>query len=319
MRIVPAIEAMRREPGLQRRAQADMIATGERWRDVPEVRPLLADLERFGAGAPLKACAVLANAFANAGRAIALAASLCREFTPALERRPMGQLPFRHGFDGAVSTLLLAHSGRAHLVLHAREPGEWHFATAGFGDALRHEVVLAGHAEARFVRRDDPAGEFAIESLPLRPGTRVALDMARETLQVGRVERRLVTLRLHRFAAEPAPSREYRLADGTLMHQAAGDIRTSRHEMMLTVLGRMERPDAAPLMAAMALEPGDSSLRWHALRECLALDTAVGFGGLSAIAEAERDSLAAPAGALRAQLVEAHPELAALAEARCPA
>jgi hypothetical protein len=222
----------------------------------------------------------------------------------------------RHGFDGCASTLLLARSGRAQLILQAREPGEVAFTSASFSDALRYEAVLAGEAQARIVRptlgraaRERP---FHHEVLNLRAGTRLALDLSSEALQVLATCGRLVSLRLHRFAAEPEPSREYSLADGTLLQQSAGSIRTSRHEMMLALLGRMEVAAAAPLMAELALEEGDSSLRWQALRECLALDTAAGFRALVALARRPDDPLAGPAGALRAQLVEAHPQLLSL-------
>ena len=88
----------------------------------------------------------------------------------------------------------------------------------------------------------------------------------------------LVSLRLQRRPANAGPAREYELASGRLIHQAAGNPRDSRIEMMLALLGRMGRGDAAPLMARMAREDGSAALRWQALRECLALDYA---GGLS--------------------------------------
>ena len=117
---------------------------------------------------------------------------------------------------------------------------------------------------------------------------------------------------------DPAPTREYDFATGALLRQAAGDVRASRHEAMLALLGRMGRAEAAPVMAAIAREPGDDSLRWQALRECLALDTAAGFAALCEVARAPDDPLAEPAGALRAQLLEAHPGLCSLGAA-CPA
>jgi hypothetical protein len=88
---------------------------------------------------------------------------------------------------------------------------------------------------------------------------------------------------------------------------------------MLALLGRMRRAETAPVMAAIAREPGDASLRWQALRECLALDTAAGLAALSYLARTGDDPLAPPAGALRAQLIETHPELHALDSAACPA
>ncbi len=113
------------------------------------------------------------------------------------------------------------------------------------------------------------------------------------------------------------PTREFGLADAKLVHQAAGNVRDSRVEMVMALLGRMGRADAAPLLADIAREPGSAALRWQALRECLALETLTGFTALSAIARSPGDELAPAAGALRAQLVEAHPQLKEI-EA-CPA
>jgi hypothetical protein len=320
MRIDPAIAAMRRDPALQRRAQSAIIAAGDEWRRGPRMAVLLGELERFGKGAPLEACPQLDAVFTGRQAAGDLTSALCRRMAAVIEEHAFAQPPFRHGFDGEVATLLLARAGRAQLILHAREPGRWEHTTAAYSDALRYEAVLAGAAHARIARicSTKPA-TFATESIRLGTGARLALDLSCEALQVLQVERRLVSLRLHRFDAAPLPTREYSLTDGALLHQAAGDMRASRLEMMLALLGRMERREAAPEMAAIACGPGDDSLRWQALRECLALDTEQGFRALSLIARAAGDPLAVPAGALRAQLVEAHPQLLALEDGPCPA
>ena len=141
-----------------------------------------------------------------------------------------------------------------------------------------------------------------------------------------RIAGSLVSLKLQRRAAGCGETREYDLADGTLVHQAAGTARDSRLELAATLLGRMGRSDAAPALADLATEPGSASLRWQALRECLGLDTATGFAALCRIAADAADPLAAPAGALRARLVEQHPQLATLQSVRtgpgaspCPA
>lgn len=298
-----------------------MKAAGDEWRAEPAVSGVLAGLERFGTGAPLEACPALEAALASPLAGAEFAASLCRRFGGLLAREHLGHLPFRHAFDGWVSTLLLARAGRAQLVLHAREPGHRDYLSASFSDALRYEAVLAGFAEARIVRLNASPGRVALanEAVELSAGTRLALDLSCEVLQVQRVERRLVSLRLDRFAAEPRPSREYAVESGALVHQSAGDVRASRHEMMVALLGRLGRVEAAPEMAALACGRGDDSLRWQALRECLALDTAEGFRALCAIARGEGDALAPPAGALRAQLVEAHPQLLAVEGAECRA
>jgi hypothetical protein len=79
----------------------------------------------------------------------------------------------------------------------------------------------------------------------------------------------------------------------------------------------MGRADAAPHMAALARDEGSPAVRWQALRECLALDTMAGFQALCALATSHGDPLAGAAGALRAQLVEAYPQLRQIEP--CPA
>lgn len=321
MRVDPAIAGLRRTPALQRRAQAAMIAAREAWRRDPCVMTVWAELERFGSDEPIASCPALDAVFAGPDAAPGLVATLCRRFAALLVSEPFGHPPFRHGFDGQISTLLLGRAGRAQLILHAREPSRHDHATAEFSHAQRYEAILAGSAHARVVRMagGPTNASFTTEAVRLAAGTRLVLDLSCEALQTLRVERRLVSLRLHRFGVAPGPSREYRLADGALLRQSAGDIRVSRQEIMLALLGRMERREAAPEMAALACGAGDGSLRWQALRECLALDTAAGFRALSAIARAAGDPLAAPAGALRARLIEAHPQLRALGGEPCRA
>ena len=319
MRIDPAIAALQRDRTLQRRAQAAAVAAVDRWRAMPGTRAMLAGIDRYGQAAPLGTCPGLPALFAEGQAVPVVLAALVRELCAALAAEPFAHPPFRHGYDRGTATLLLARSGRAQLVLHASEPGQRRFDTVSFGDGERHEAVLAGAARARIVRRRGRFGALGEQRMTLAPGRRLALDSHEESLQVLEIGRRLVTLRLSRAACEPRPSREYDLASGALLRQAAGDLRASRHEAMLALLGRMRRTEAAPVMAAIACEPGDVSLRWQALRECLALDTAAGFAALADLAGRADEPLAAPAAALRARLLETHPALRSLATAACPA
>ena len=133
---------------------------------------------------------------------------------------------------------------------------------------------------------------------------------ARQALLIDSVPTTLVTLKLQRRPIAGAVAREFCLADGALVHQAAAGPRDSRFELTSALLGRMGRADAAPLLGAMAEEQGGASLRWQALKECLGLDSAQGFTVLSRIAGHQGDPLAAPAQALRAQLLQTFPELA---------
>lgn len=315
MRIDPAIGALRRDRGPQRRAQTATGAACDAWRATQQASRVLADFERYGEGASVESCPELLALFDQGESALGLMTALVRELCSALADQPLGHPPFRHGYDRGTATLLLARRGRAQLVLHACEPGRRSFDVVTFSDGERREAVLGGEARGRIVRRRGRYGRLAEKRLSLRPGVRLALDLGEEALQLLEIERRLVSLRLHRSARQPGPSREYDLASGALLRQAAGDIRDSRHEAMLALLGRMGCVEAVPVMAAIACEPGDPSLRWQALRECLALDSWAGFAALCTVARANGDPLANPATVLRAQLIEEYPEFGWVASA----
>jgi hypothetical protein len=318
MRVHPSIAALRRDGTQQRLAQRAMGVTRERWQEQAGVAPVLAEFQAYARGETLSSCPALGALFAGGAAARLFVARFCATFASALSVEPLGHLSFRHGFDGTRATLLLGRCGNARLALVAHEPGERHAASVVFSDAVRHDAIVAGKAAAQVVRRRAD-GFLLHEHVGLVPGRCLALDSSHEALCLRRIERRLVSLRLHRTSDAPGPTREHSLADGRLLHQAAGDIRQSRLEMMLAVLGRMKRHEAAPLMAELACRDGPDPLRWEALREALALDTARGFAALCRISRSPDDPLAAPAAGLRARLVETHPRLLALEEAPCPA
>ena len=207
-------------------------------------------------------------------------------------------------------------------VLHQRPAAQ----TLCFTDCERHEIGLVGEGEARTVSLTDSAKPLQFLDIQLRVGSRTSMSGPNTTRIIDRVSQRLVALRLSRTPANPVPTREFRLMDGELVHQASADRRASRHEMFLATLGRMGRSDASPIMAEMALEgtregiaTGADHLRWETLRECLALDTASGFAALSQIAADAADLFARHAGALRAQLLEEPPQIARLEAASCRA
>lgn len=298
-----------------------MQAAIEAWRAEEGVAAMLADFRRFGEGAALEACPALEAIFTRAETAEALAASLTGHFCRAIAANPLGHPPFRNAFSDGSSTMLLGKAGRAQLVLQAREPGAYTDSAVTFADLLRYDAVLAGRSQARIVRIHGPDDQVGMseEPITLQRGVRLGFDCNRETLMTEVVETRLVTLRLLQSAEHPMPSREYSRQTGRLLHQAAGSLASSRREMMAALLGRMGRVEAAPALADMVLAEHEQSLRWQALRECLALDAATGFAALSAIARNPADPLGHPAGALRSQLLETYPELASLEDDRCPA
>lgn len=315
--------ALRSNDAPQRQAQAEMCSAVDAWRASLRSRAIEAELASFASGAALAQLPTLMELFSpDSPAACTLVDELIALLAVQLGDRPLGQVPLRSSTDGTLSTLILVSAGQAALVVQSvdgqalarRSAG----ATISFVPGETWEHVLSGSAEADLVRitATRPGGAtLASVQCNLLPGQINRRDGASESLQLRSVRASLVTLKLQRRLAQGAPAREYRIADGTLVHQAAGSARESRLELAATLLGRMGRKDAAPLLMAMAEEQGGRSLRWQALRECLALDTALGFAVLCRIAARSDDPLAEPAGALRAHLLESYPQLQELANA----
>jgi hypothetical protein len=321
----PVLRALRGDATPQRHAQQAMIAAAARWRATPRAAGVLADLDAFATCRALAECPSLSALFDEEDpAALALAGEFAAITARQLAGEPLGQVAMRHFTDGMTSTLLLARRGNVTLALIAVDGVALRGAplptTADFGPFETWERVLAGSGSAELVERRADHGQGADlrrRPVALAPGKVICGDAERQSVILRAVEGCLVTLRLQRRRKGAGLSREYRLADGALVHQAAGNPRDSRIELMLALLGRMGRTDAAPLAASIATAPGSAALRWQALRECLALDTATGFAALTAVARATGDELAVAAGALRSQLIEAHPQLAEIAP--CPA
>jgi hypothetical protein len=325
MNIHPELRALRGDDSPQRVAQELLIRRMADWRETGSVAGLEAEMARLDRGCPLADCPTLAGLFEQDGAAAAeFACDLVRMNVEGLAAAPLGHVPFRHFTDGVHSTLLLLRAGNVTLSLVAVD-GEGLSSrpapvTADFGPSEVWEHVLAGCADAELVERSGPANGPAVfdrRDVALQPGIIVSRPAGRQAMLLRGVESCLVTPRLQRRLRDAGPTREYRLADGELVHQAAGNVSDSRIEMIMALLGRMERADAAPVLAEIAREQGSAALRWQALRECLALDTLTGFTTLCDIARSAGDELAPTAGALRAQLVEAHPQLAEIEP--CPA
>ncbi len=280
------------------------------------------ELRRYGEGECLSACPVLDSLVSDLDFAHELVGGLVSATADALVEAPLGHVPFRHQYSPGLAVLQLATSRDAALSLlcyEVRGPEDPLAETVCFAGGERLELCMEGAADARFfeVLREEPQhADLDCEIRRILPGDALAFAGPRHTKIVDRPLRRMVMLRISRISrisrSDPAPSpaREYRVADGALVHRASGDRAESRDEMAMAVLGAMRRADAGPVLAGVAGGQGSDHLRWQALRQALALDTAAGFAALTAIARNAGDALAPSAGALRASLIERHPELA---------
>ena len=324
MQLRPEIAALRGDDSPQRRAQAALMQVMDRWRAEAQPAAVLTQLEAFELGAPIAQCPALGALFApDDPAADQLVAGLVTAMIGELSADSLGHVPMRHSTDGTTSTLLIGRAGMVTLTLVAidgvglaRAPAP---VAISYAPGAAWERILAGGARAEMVTCDIDDGplEKADATLTRAPldlaaGTCLARDCRREALLMHGVEGRLVTLRLHRPHKGNDPVREYALDTGKLLHRAAASPAESRYELMISLLGRMGRTDAAPLLASMALGADSHALRWQAMRECLGLDTATGFTALATLAARGDDALAVPAGALRAQLLESWPQLAQL-------
>lgn len=324
MRIDPMLAALRRDPAPQLAAQAALEACVEGWRASPVAARTLAELERYGGGAELSDCPALASALEVPSVAHGLLAELIASFARAMKAHPLGHVPLRHQYSAGIAVQQLAVAGRASLALVCYETcsSRAETRTVCFAGGERHELCLAGAAEVRiFELVGDREGGARLACTPRRiaAGEQLCFAGGRRTKIVDAPQRRLAILRLARSEERAVPAREFRIADGALVHVASGDRAESRDEMAMAVLGALGRRDAVPAIAAVG-RAGDASphLRWQAVRHALALDTAAGFSLLTALALDPFDPLATPAGALHAHLVECHLQLAA-GSAPCPA
>lgn len=325
MQIHPDLRALRGDDTPQRNAQYAFIAVIREWREGGDMARLLSEIDAFAEGCDIDDCPTLSAVFDEySDAADTLIAEFVQVALKCLVKRPLGQVPLRHFTDGVTSRLLLARSGNVTLTLVAVDGDGFADGpdpiTADFSPCEVWDRVLAGSAVADLVDRlplEEKRALLDRMEIELETGDVLFRRGERQSLLLREVTGRLVTLRLQRRHVNAGPTREYSLADGELVHQAAGNPQDSRLELMMALVGRMNRTDTAPVLADIARGEGSQALRWQALRECLALDTRIGFGALTEIARSEKDELAVPAGALRSQLVETHPQLAEIGS--CPA
>lgn len=317
MIVRPEIAALRDSDVPQRQAQDALHAAAAAWREHPASNAVLTDFERFADGAALSDCPMLGALFAPGSSASAtFTGNFIRHFAAALAAHPLAHMPQRHFHDALSSTLALARKGPATLTLLAIDGGELASRpaaqNASFWPGEAWEAFIAGMATAQLVARSDNSGPPSRSTVALAPGVAIARDAAREAFIVQPFGGILVSLRLQRRNTTDAgaEAEEVSLASGAVVHRSAGRPRDSRLELMMATLGQMGRNEAAPHCAAIALSPASAALRWQALRECLALDTAMGIAVLREIGESAADPLRDPAKALYRQLLAQYPQLA---------
>lgn len=320
------VARLRQDDADWRSGQQALARALKTWRAEPAVAAVLAAVKRFGKGAAWEGCFALADLFAPnqddaRDRATRFADSLIAAGSAALDAHPLGQIPLAQGGRDAVPSLVLMASGQATLALAVYDGSALAALapprTARFQPVESWMRVLSGRAEAEHIlRRDGDGTRSLLQSAPhpLEPGAVFHRYGPREALNVLRVRGTMVVLRLERQLDDAGPVREHDLADGRLLLQASPSKADSRDELIVSLLERMQRADALPAMARIALggEAGDGAppgagvfpaplrtrseaLRWQAVRAIAALDDPAARGVLARIAAQPEDPLAAPA------------------------
>lgn len=315
MLIKPEIEALHSNPAVQRRVAQAVAGASQMWRDDPAFKDVRRGLESYSCGGALQDTPLLARLMQCHTVAQEFVARWSGLFLETLAQQPLAQIPFQHNYSGGFATMQLASAGNAalSLVCYEQRVEERVPEAAHFADCEQHEMVLAGTGRARLHRiRQEGQKSAAIDTeiAPLRPGECLATESRKAARSIFDVHGRLLMLQLTRQPADPAPTREYVLCDGRLLHQASGTKRDSLCEMAMAVLGAMGRVDAVPAMLAQS-QSGPTELRWEALRHAIALETISGFKRLCEVAGDAADPLSGHAGRVRQQLLASYPQLAA--------
>ncbi|ALE15865.1 hypothetical protein AMC99_00555 [Altererythrobacter epoxidivorans] len=317
MHIDDRIAALQGSPALQRRC-ADAADTAiARWRE--ENQAVLLDLQKFAQGAALEELPNLAWTVSDPRVASSFVDRWVSVFCTLLREEMLAQVPFRHSQSDKLVTMQIATTDGASLSLLGYEAMEAaHSApTAMFVDREIHEIVIAGKGQARRVSIENQQIIQTCE--PLVAGSMIKLRGSKSTRQIEGVEGRLVILQLSRVPERPDLSFTVDIASGRVLRRACGNKSASRQEMALAVLGAMNRSDAAATIARLAASDAADHLRWEAVRHALALDPVQGFAALHEIGNSPHERLAGPAKNLTDSLVAAHPQLARMETAPCPA
>jgi hypothetical protein len=290
------------------------------WRQARCGSPLQAELRAFADGQPMSDLPQLATLFCpHASAADDLVTGLVTALVGGLSDEPDQSVPLRHFLNEQLGMLILLRSGSAVLsAAVVRRCGVGLPDSVVFSPVETHEHVLAGCGQAIRLDRSEDGGEAVIgqTAVDLRGGKVLACIGRRQAMVITRVDQPLVMLRLQRAQPGCAPAQLVDLQSGRAMQQAAGNLADTRLELAAAVLGQMERRDAAPGLAAAALGPRSPAARWQGLRAALALDGAVGFSALAALAARGDDPLGEPAQALHRQLRAAWPQLGEQAACR---
>lgn len=227
-------------------------------------------------------------------------------------------LPTGHGTPW-LRSLVLFDDGELHLSLAMIEGRAWHAArqleaqeTLEFADGWTRLCFLrAEQVEVQRFHRDPARPDRAYPQgyQQVRVGQEFALDNASELLRFSAIGGECLYLRLLVRNPDQRHVTEHDARTGALLRIRQAQSHEGRLQMTLSLLRSLGRADAMDLIAQKIAE-WPPELRWHTVREALALDSRRGFALLDTISRSDPDpKLRALALDTRVRLLLAHPEL----------
>ncbi len=261
MLIRPELQALRSDDAPQRIAQHNLHQILQSWQTTGTGAQVQSELARFHAGEALDRLAVFSALFCpDSDDWRSFLDSLLKPLMAQIAAQPLSQSPLRHAVGEGFTSVVLARCGTAALTLQhidgaalaRRQPAQ----TVSFLPATTWERALAGSIHAIRVGVEEllpDRARLSCSAYEFKAGDVHCRNGQAEALIFRSAPTSFVQLRLQRRTSTCEPVREYSLADGRLVHLSAGTPRDSRLELTATLLGRMKRRDAAPMLLASAL------------------------------------------------------------------
>jgi len=312
----------------QAETMAAIEASGRDLRESAPMRDLRRELASAGRGG---AEAVLAAAARFLNRTDAVEGPL-RAMIRAALADPFCRPPLRTVSSAAHLGLLLVDDPALSILLTVTPPDEvatWKTGRAGpasirfGGQRTISKFLKAGGATLSFWEAPEIHAGFTAETSgrcrlagrrKIGDGETFPLDGRRQSFVIDHAVSDIVCLQAV-TPLEAAPlAVEYDSATLAFAGASSTDEASSRVQMMVSLLRIMDRLDAAPLIRDVLASP-HFHVRWHAMREFLALDAELALPDLRAMAEADRhpEVRAAAAATLAAIVAEAAEESLCLA------
>ena len=319
MHVHPAIAALRANPALQRRAQAQMAAAREAGLASEIAKGVHSDLLQYGKGAELSTLSELSLVMTDQVAAQRLIKGQNDPLIAALRREPLGEVPLRQTSSAGFARMQLLEVGGVTLSLCIYEPAQHSHepSCVQFADCEVHELVLAGEARGQSHQLIARGGRLALQtqSRNWRRGNTITCYASCNARQILQVHETMLILQLTRSPDQPPSTVELSLPDGELIREVSGNKRASEQVMALGVLGALEDVSAISAMIEFAHRTeNDVDARWEAVRQTLSLDSEHGLALLRSLAECAGDPLSKPSRALSDQLLCEFPILSAPAK-----